>query len=123
MLPRPSSDRITWRAIRGDDAKKIQRGAGHTLAQTTDIYIRVAEDIRPEEERQFATVAPFPALPEELWDGWLQCGEGGGASLEVVSQGSHSRRTKPERSKVQELSCVPSGIRTLGTPIRFSLVA
>jgi len=34
---------ITWAAIRGDDALKIQKRAGHTDPNTTQIYIREAE--------------------------------------------------------------------------------
>jgi integrase len=51
---------ITWRAIRGDDPKKIQRGAGHTEAAMTDKYINEAEIFG----EGFGEV--FPTLPLAL---------------------------------------------------------
>lgn len=48
---------ITWRAIRGDDALKIQRAVGHTSLATTQRYIREAEVIGRD------IGAPFPSLP------------------------------------------------------------
>jgi integrase len=35
---------ITWMAVRGDDPVKIQRRAGHKDLETTQRYIRIAED-------------------------------------------------------------------------------
>ena len=95
---------ITWRAMRGDDPKKIQRGAGNALAQTTDIYIRVAEDIRPEEEKQFATVPPFPPLPEAIF------GRGGFKAARAAEQAWKSRRTVGAFSshKTGKLNCYKS---------------
>jgi integrase len=49
---------ITWRAIRGDHAKKIQRAAGHSGAAMTDRYINEAETF---EGANFGE--PFPAVP------------------------------------------------------------
>jgi integrase len=37
---------ITWRTIRGDDARVIQRHAGHEKYSTTEGYVREAEDYR-----------------------------------------------------------------------------
>lgn len=54
---------ITWMAIRGDDPLKIQRRAGHRDLETTQRYIRLAEDIR----NGFG--APFPPLPRVLTGG------------------------------------------------------
>lgn len=50
----------TWRAIRGDDPLKIQRAAGHTSLNTTQIYIREAEDLGGRAGQ------PFPPLPAFL---------------------------------------------------------
>ena len=50
---------ITWRAIRGDDAKKIQRGAGHSEAAMTDRYINEAQIF---DRVSFGEV--FPPLPD-----------------------------------------------------------
>jgi integrase len=51
---------ITWCAIRGDDALKIQRRVGHTDLATTQKYIREAENAGT----GFGTV--FPPLPLSL---------------------------------------------------------
>ncbi len=51
---------ISWMAVRGDDALKIQHRAGHTDFETTQRYIRVAEALR----EGFGDV--FPELPPEL---------------------------------------------------------
>lgn len=51
---------ITWMAVRGDDAVKIQRRAGHEDSETTLGYIREAENRRA----GFGTV--FPAIPAGL---------------------------------------------------------
>jgi len=47
----------TWRAIRGDEPLKIQRAAGHKSLNTTQIYIRAAEDLGK------GAGVPFPRLP------------------------------------------------------------
>ncbi len=52
---------ITWMAIRGDDAAKIHRRAGHKSFQTTLGYIRMAEVLQ---EANFGDV--FPELPKRL---------------------------------------------------------
>ncbi|MFO0590456.1 MAG: tyrosine-type recombinase/integrase [Polyangiaceae bacterium] len=49
---------LTWRAIRGDDALKVQRAAGHASLETTQRYIREAEVIGHE------IGLPFPDLPQ-----------------------------------------------------------
>jgi hypothetical protein len=51
---------LTWRAVRGDDALKIQRAAGHSDFQTTQGYIRTAESV----DDGFGEV--FPELPADL---------------------------------------------------------
>lgn len=51
---------ITWRAIRGDDALKIQRAVGHTSLATTQRYIREAEVIGRDIGK------PFPYLAAAL---------------------------------------------------------
>jgi hypothetical protein len=55
-----SATGITWMAIRGDDALRIQQRAGHEDFQTTQGYIREAEAIR----EGFGNV--FPPLPAAL---------------------------------------------------------
>ena len=52
---------ITWMAVRGDKPQVIQRRAGHTRYETTDGYIREAENLDP---TAFGT--PFPPLPPSL---------------------------------------------------------
>ena len=51
---------ITWRAIRGDDAKKLHRSAGHSTQGQTDDYIAEAEVFG----EVFGQV--FPPLPAAL---------------------------------------------------------
>lgn len=51
---------ITWRAVRGDEHLKIQRSAGHTTLDTTQRYIREAENLIG----SFGEV--FPELPKGL---------------------------------------------------------
>lgn len=51
---------ITWRAIRGDDPLKIQRGAGHTDFKMTGRYVNEAQTF---EGRTFGV--PFPEVPIE----------------------------------------------------------
>jgi len=53
---------LTWMAVRGDDALKIQQRAGHTDFQTTQGYIRLAESVRD------GFGQPFPTLPAALLD-------------------------------------------------------
>jgi integrase len=48
---------LTWMAIRGDDALKIQQRAGHTTFEMTQKYIRTAEAVGE------VIGAVFPALP------------------------------------------------------------
>ncbi len=54
---------ISWQTIRGDDAKKIQRRAGHSDASTTDIYIREVDGVRD-------AGTPFGPLPAGLLAGF-----------------------------------------------------
>jgi integrase len=51
---------LTWMAIRGDDALKIQQRAGHTTFDMTQKYIRTAEAVGE------AIGDVFPALPASL---------------------------------------------------------
>lgn len=53
---------LTWLAIRGDDPLKIQQRAGHTDFQTTQKYVRVAEDV----EGAIGPATVFPALPDPI---------------------------------------------------------
>lgn len=52
---------ITWMAIRGDNPQVIQRRAGHTTFQTTEGYIREAENLN-----RVTFGVPFPPLPKSL---------------------------------------------------------
>jgi len=52
---------ITWRAVRGDDPKKIQRAAGHDDQRTTDRYINEAETFEGASYGE-----PFPSVPLSL---------------------------------------------------------
>ena len=49
----------TWRAIRGDDPLKIHRAAGHKSLNTTQIYIRAAEDLGGHAGKPFPRLLPF----------------------------------------------------------------
>jgi hypothetical protein len=53
---------ITWCAVRGDDALKLRQRAGHSSFETTQIYLREAENLA----HGFGAV--FPALPGNLLD-------------------------------------------------------
>jgi len=53
---------ITWMAVRGDDPLRIMQRAGHEEFETTQEYIRLAEDLRS----AFGQV--FPPLPPELFE-------------------------------------------------------
>jgi integrase len=55
------SSTITWWAVRGDDALKIQRRVGHEDLQTTDLHVRLVEAADP-----VAFGVPFPPLPGAL---------------------------------------------------------
>jgi hypothetical protein len=52
---------ITWRVVRGDEALKVQRAAGHRFLTTTQRYINEAETF---EGRAFGQ--PFPAVDLDL---------------------------------------------------------
>jgi integrase len=51
---------ITWRTLRGDDARIIQRAAGHERYSTTEGYVREASVFRGR------VGDPFPPLPGEF---------------------------------------------------------
>jgi integrase len=55
---------LTWMAIRGDDALRIQERAGHTTFATTQGYVRLAETLGD-------VGAVFPPLPAELVGGFV----------------------------------------------------
>jgi len=54
---------ITWRTLRGDDARLIQRAAGHEKYATTDGYVREAGIFSDRLDR---IGKPFPPLPERF---------------------------------------------------------
>lgn len=93
---------ITWRAIRGDDALKIQREAGHSSLDTTQRYIREASVYAD----GFGEV--FPKLPPALLEGDGDDGDDGGgdgrsrprsASLRrVLSKQSSNERDSPSKN-------------------------
>ncbi len=58
---KPITWHITWLAVAGIDAVKIQRRAGHSTIETTMGYIREAESFAGD-----AFGVPFPALPLAL---------------------------------------------------------
>lgn len=68
---------ITWCAVRGDEPLKIMQRAGHADLQTTQIYVREAENLAA----GFGVV--FPHLPPDLLDGGFA---------------SHSRRSESQSS-------------------------
>jgi len=51
---------LTWLAVRGDEPLKIQQRAGHTDFQTTQGYIRLADDVGE------GFGVPFPVIPRGL---------------------------------------------------------
>lgn len=51
---------ITWRTLRRDDTRDIQKDAGHEKYATTEAYVRAASVYRDR------IGAPFPVLPEKL---------------------------------------------------------
>jgi integrase len=51
---------ITWRTLRGDDARLIQRAAGHEKYATTEGYVREAAVFKGR------IGDPFPSLPEQF---------------------------------------------------------
>lgn len=51
---------LTWRTLRGDDARIIQRAAGHEKYATTEGYVREASIFRGR------VGVPFPPLPGEF---------------------------------------------------------
>lgn len=61
---------ITWRAVRGDDALKIQRAVGHTSLATTQRYIREAEVIGREIGVTFPPLALVSELPRNCANTW-----------------------------------------------------
>lgn len=90
---------ITWRAVRGDEPLKIQRSAGHTDLNTTQRYIREAENLR----EGFGDV--FPVLPRALLSsdaGDGSTGEGGegekhtGSAVESSCESSNGADVLPE---------------------------
>lgn len=52
---------ITWMAVRGETLHTMRRRAGHRDVETTDRYIKMAED-----ETRGVMGQPFPPLPAEL---------------------------------------------------------
>lgn len=83
---------ITWRTLRGDDARIIQRAAGHEKYATTEGYVREASIFRGR------VGEPFPALPD-----FNRYAESITGELSVGNVG------------------VPKGIRTLRNPKKSAL--
>lgn len=89
---------ITWEAIAGTEPLRIQQRAGHSALSTTQIYIRMAEDVRGD----FGI--PFGPLPGELGYpigypiGYPQASSlEGNTSPEGVSRGFRERDSNPAR--------------------------
>jgi len=94
---------LTWMAVRGDDALKIQQRAGHTDFQTTQGYIRLAESVRD------GFGQPFPSLPAALLEA---------PSEEFEPSGTRTGRVRIVRGIV--LAIVPDKEET---PQAFELAA
>ncbi|MFO0563843.1 MAG: site-specific integrase [Polyangiales bacterium] len=92
---------ITWRAVRGDDALKIQRDAGHTSLDTTQRYIREASVYA----EGFGEV--FPVLPRSLLVGEPDGpGEGDGGDGRALPRSASLRRVlSKQSSKRSESAC------------------
>lgn len=86
---------ITWMAVRGDDALRIQHRAGHKDLSTTQGYIREAENAG----QGFGT--PFPPLPPALY------------SCDSSDESSEQKVESAEVARTPALSSSdPNGIRT-----------
>lgn len=91
---------ITWRTLRGDDARVIQRHAGHEKYSTTEGYVREAEDYRGKLGEVFPPV--FKALLDRA---------------HPASNRSGNDQKSKNSKKVRE-NGVPKGIRTPVTALK-----
>lgn len=87
---------ITWRTLRGDDARTIQQAAGHERYSTTEGYVRAAEVFRGR------VGAPFPALPASL------------IAPEFPSSNRHTKR--PPETQVRDIIASPTGFERDSMP-------
>jgi integrase len=98
---------ITWMAVRGDAPLTIMKRAGHVRFETTDGYIREAENLRGA-----GFGAPFPPLPPALFgtpESSGESSEGGGSGGSTV--GDHraiSGGGAGNRTRVRKASSSPS---------------
>jgi len=90
---------ITWRTLRGDDARVIQRHAGHEKYTTTDGYVREAEDYRG----KIGLV--FPPIVDVL------AGRAASTNRSAIDQGVKTSKKVAKNS-------VPKGIRTPVTALK-----
>lgn len=86
---------VTWLAVAGLDATKIQRRAGHTTIETTMGYLREAESFAGD-----AFGVPFPPLPANLLDPNPSTPRAAGSAAMVDGSGRQTGRdsTDPVRS-------------------------
>lgn len=96
---------ITWRALRGDNPLAIQRAAGHQDLATTQIYIRIAEDLGK------AAGEPFPELPASLLGSFVPS-EQDRAAMGLTHVWPTLDPQIGEVVDIMEENSVPSGIRT-----------
>jgi hypothetical protein len=73
---------ITWMALRGDNPLTIKQRAGHRRFETTEGYIREAENLRAANPGE-----PFPPLPASLL-----------GSGQVLAKASLAALVKPKAS-------------------------
>jgi len=92
---------ITWRTLRGDDARVIQRHAGHEKYATTEGYVHEADDYRGK------VGAPFPAVVNALIDRSVPAGSNRSGNDQSV-----------KITKKQAKNSVPKGIRTPVTALK-----
>ena len=96
---------ITWRTLRSDDARLIQRAAGHERYSTTEGYVREAEIFKGR------VGAPFPPLPPSL------IASGVNRTPQSFTPPSRSDHSPPECRQISGESgasgSVPKGNRTV----------
>jgi integrase len=108
---------ITWMAVRGDKPEVIKRRAGHTRYETSEGYIREAENLNP---KTFGT--PFPPLPKTLLGGPESSPESssGGSPSDSTNQNRKEKRGggAGNRTRVRKLLslCFYVRSRRTGSP-------